>query len=120
MTPQTTAVWRKLPKDWDVQLAACCERANDASSDPTAVFFRAVFLRVAFFRGAFFRAVFLPVVWNVPCRKKVSMLPILVPRPICSGLVPPRPLGWGRAGLLAALGRIRRREWCPLNASASW
>ena len=41
MTPRTTAVWRKLPKDLAVQLAACCRRANDASSDPTAVFFRA-------------------------------------------------------------------------------
>jgi hypothetical protein len=41
MTPRTTAVWRRLPKEWADQLQACCQRANDVSSGPTAVFFRA-------------------------------------------------------------------------------
>lgn len=41
MTPQTTAVWRKLPKDWSIQLAACCERANNARNNVTQLFFRA-------------------------------------------------------------------------------
>ncbi len=94
MTPQTTAVWRKLPKDWAVQLAACCQRANDAASDPTAVFFRADDVAVP---GRQFRRLM-----EIFTRNEVPLGLAVVP----AWLTPPR---WQA---LSGMGAARPDLWC--------
>jgi hypothetical protein len=94
MTPQTTAVWRRLPKDWAVQLTACCQRANDAASDPTAVFFRADDVAVP---GRQFRRLM-----EIFTRNEVPLGLAVVP----AWLTPPR---WQA---LSGMGAARPDLWC--------
>ncbi|MCB2166058.1 MAG: polysaccharide deacetylase family protein [Deltaproteobacteria bacterium] len=94
MTPRTTAVWRRLPKEWADQLHACCQRANDVSSDPTAVFFRADDIAVP---GRQFQRLM-----EIFTRNEVPLGLAVVP----AWLTPPR---WQA---LSGMGASRPDLWC--------
>jgi hypothetical protein len=94
MTPRTTAVWRRLPKEWADQLQACCQRANDVSSDPTAVFFRADDIAVP---GRQFQRLM-----EIFTRNEVPLSLAVVP----AWLTPPR---WQA---LSGMGASRPDLWC--------
>jgi Uncharacterized protein conserved in bacteria (DUF2334) len=94
MTLQTAAAWRRLPKDWAVQLAACCERADNASNDTTAVFFRADDVAVP---GRQFQRLV-----EIFAQNQVPLSLAVVP----AWLTPPR---WQT---LARMGASRPNLWC--------
>ena len=94
MTPRTTAVWRRLPKEWADQLQACCQRADDVSNDPTAVFFRADDIAVP---GRQFQRLM-----EIFTRNEVPLSLAVVP----AWLTPPR---WQA---LSGMGASRPDLWC--------